>query len=236
VVQWVHMRLPARALVAALAATTLALPSGAQSEPPSAAPAPAAPEQAPAAPTGDPPAATKEAPATSAGGYSWTDKPKKRRATRRAAAPKIDPSAPLATYPGFRMLPGGRSTVWVTVSRKVKVDVRRSAGRVSYVLARTQVGIRNNTNPLVTHYFDTPLSRAWLRPDEAGAQLVLELRENVALKHRVVDGPHGTMILQIDLPRGSKRRGAQQVMPTNAKKGQIFVPAKQDRRGTGARP
>jgi hypothetical protein len=230
-----RMRLPARALAAALAVTALALPGGAQPAPAPEAPAPAA-DQAPSAPAVDRPEAEKK-PATAAGGYSWTDKPTKRRASsRRAPLPKIDPRAPLATYPGFRMLPGGGSMVWVMVSKKVKVDARRAAGRVSYVLWRAQVGIRNNTNPLVTHYFDTPLSRAWLRPEKEGAELVLELRENVQLKHRVVDGPRGTMILEIELPRSSKRHGAQQVMPPDAKKGQLFVPAERGRRGTGARP
>jgi hypothetical protein len=131
---------------------------------------------------------------------------------------KVDPNAPLATYPGFRMLKAGKSAVWVYVSRKVKVDVRRAAGRVTYVMSGAQVGIWNNTNPLVTHYFRTPLSRAWLRPEKGGAELVLELRENVQPTHRVVDGPRGTMILQVELPRPSQPYAASPPgKPQNAK-------------------
>jgi hypothetical protein len=224
-----RMRLAARALIVALAASALTLPSGAQTSPPAPSePAPSAPPSAPA----DADKSAGKAPGP-VGGYSWSDKPKKGRAARRAL-PKLDPKAPLATYPGFRMLPGGGSTVWVMVSKKVSVDVRRARGRVSYVLSRAQVGIWNNTNPLITHYFDTPLSRAWLRPEKGGAELVLELRENVEPKHRVVDGPGGTMILHVELPRASKRHTAQQVMPPDAKKGQVFVPSEPSRRRKGA--
>jgi hypothetical protein len=204
-------------------------------------PAPAAPSPAPAA-TGDaraapaapgaPAAEGEKKPPPQAGGYSWTDKKpaRARRWVKRTRRVKFDPKAPFATYPGFRMLAGGKSSVWVYVSKKVSVDVRRAAGRVAFVLSGAQVASFNNTHPLVTHYFNTPLSRAWLRPDKGGAELVLELRENVTPTHRVVDGPAGTMILQIELPRASRTYVAQPVQSRDATKGQILVPAKPRRR------
>jgi hypothetical protein len=131
-------------------------------------------------------------------GYSWTDKPAKPGKWRPKK--KIDPNAPIATFPGFRMLGDGSSQVWVQVTRKVNV----TATATSFVLVGAQVNVRNNTNALVTEFFDTPLARAKLKPDPAGAQLVLELRESVAAKHRIVDGPGGSMMLYIDLPKAQK--------------------------------
>ncbi|MBX3127131.1 MAG: hypothetical protein KF718_10460 [Polyangiaceae bacterium] len=145
-------------------------------------------------------AAAKQAP-TSTGGYSWSNKP---TGKRRAPRHKVDPNAAIATFPGFMMLPDGSSQVWVYLSKKVTVSVSQAPGRVTYLLAGADVAVRNNTNALVTEYFDTPLSRARLVRDKAGAQLVLELREGGAPQHVVEDGPGGTVRLRIRLPKAAR--------------------------------
>ncbi|MCC6666127.1 MAG: hypothetical protein IT375_20395 [Polyangiaceae bacterium] len=139
-----------------------------------------------------------EKPAGPTPGYTWSDKPAK--GGKWKPKKKLDPNAPIATFPGFRMLGDGSSQLWVHVSKKVAV----TAAATSFVLVGAQVAVRNNTNALVTEYFDTPLARAKLKPDAAGAQLVLEMRESAAAKHRVVDGPGGSMVLYIDLPKSQK--------------------------------
>lgn len=143
-------------------------------------------------------AKAEEKPAGPTPGYSWSDKPAKGGKWRPKK--KLDPNAPIATFPGFRMLGDGSSQIWVHVSKKVAV----TAAATSFVLVGAQVAVRNNTNALVTEYFDTPLARAKLKRDAAGAQLVLELREAASAKHRVVDGPGGSMVLYIDLPKAQK--------------------------------
>ncbi|MCA9600143.1 MAG: hypothetical protein KC776_42865 [Myxococcales bacterium] len=161
--------------------------------------APEAPSEAPAeAPSGK--AAEKEKPPGVTGGYSWSKKPRRHYRGKRR---KIDPNAPIATYPGFMMLPDGTSQLWVYVNKKVPVQVSKAPGRVTFVLTGAQIAVWNNTHVLATQFFDTPLSRARLRPDKAGAQLVLELRENVTPTHTVIDGPRGTMVLRVSLPRPS---------------------------------
>lgn len=137
-------------------------------------------------------------------GYSWSDKPAKKGKWRPRKQVKFDPNTPIATYPGFRMLADGSSQVWVQVTRKVSVTAPNTSGMPTFVLAGAQVAVHNNTNALVTEYFDTPLARAKLKADAGGAQLVLELRENVAVKQRIVDGPRGSMVLYIDLPKAQK--------------------------------
>lgn len=185
---------------AALLTSGLALAQGSKHAAPARrAPAPSA--RASAAPSGS--AAPRKGPSVT-GGYSWSDKPRKgRHHWRRAWHPRrhFDPNAPIATFPGFRMLPGGKSEVWVNLSKSVNVQVRRAPGRVVYVLGGAEVTIRNNTHPLVTTYFDTPLARARLVPQKDGAELVLELREKVKPSYRVAVGPGGTSVLEVTLPR-----------------------------------
>jgi hypothetical protein len=141
------------------------------------------------------------------GGYSWSDKPAKGKSHHTYKKKKLDPNAPIATYPGFRMLPDGSSQVWVRVNRKVSVTSAATSGLPTFVLMGAVVPTHNNTNPLVTTWFETPLARARLKNDAAGAQLTLELREQVSVKHRVVDGPGGSMLLYVDLPKPSKSYG-----------------------------
>ncbi len=164
----------------------------------------AAPSPAPsgsAAPSGAAAPSTSAAPkpAGVTGGYAWTDKPRARPA-RRARRRKFDASAPIATFPGFRMLPDGRSQVFVSISKSVDVQVRRSAGRVVYVLGGSVVAIRNNTNALVTTWFKTPLARARLSRARGGAELVLELRQAVEPTFRIATLPGGWITLEVTLP------------------------------------
>lgn len=197
-------RVPAPLAVLAGLICLAALPALAQSARPGGSAAPPAKagggSAAPAASSGAP-----AKPPAPMGGYSWHDKPRHRgHHHRRRVRLHFDPNAPIATFPGFRMLPGGRSMVWVSVDHKVPVKVHRAAGRISYLLSGAQVSIRNNTNALVTTYFDTPLSRARLVPVKQGTEFVLELREKVQPSYKVVDGPHGTMVLEVTLPAPSK--------------------------------
>jgi hypothetical protein len=137
------------------------------------------------------------------GGYSWQDKPRRKR-RKKAVAPPLDPNKPLATYPGFAVQPDGTSKIWLSINKKVPVEVRRAAGRVVFVLRQVQVGVRNNTNPLVTTHFQTAVSSARLVREKDGAQLVVELREKVEPTHRVTGAAGGTMLLEITVPRPTR--------------------------------
>ena len=171
-------------------------------------PPPAAPAAAPQAPAAGEAGADKEKakePKPSVtGGYTWTDKKPRRR--RRWARRKFDPNAPIATYPGFLMLPDGSSQVWVYVNKKVPVVVSAAAGRVTYILTGASIAVYNNTRTLRTEYFDTPLRSARLRRDKNGAQLILNMREATGTpSHKVESGPGGIMVLRIQLPKAKKR-------------------------------
>jgi hypothetical protein len=157
---------------------------------------------APAAPAPTAPQAAAPAPAGTTGGYSWRDKPRRKR--KKKAAPRIDPDKPLATYPGFALQPDGTSKIWLSVNKKVPVEVRKAAGRIVFVLRQVQIGVRNNSNPLVTTHFPTAVASARLVPSKVGAELVVELRDRVQPSHRVTDGPSGSMLLEITVPRPTR--------------------------------
>jgi hypothetical protein len=210
------MVVPRRTWPALLLAGVLALGAGmarGQSGAGSAARAPASAQpdrgsaRSPAGPSGSAEASEPEPQTPSVTpGYSWTDKPRKRRVRRRRI--KYDPNAPHVTFPGFRMLPDGSSLIWVVVDKKTSVEVHRAQGQVTYVLTGAAVHTRNNTYPLVTTHFNTPVSRLRLVPRDAGAHLVVELREAVQPVHQVIDGPRGMMVLQVRLPRASRQYAA----------------------------
>jgi hypothetical protein len=104
------------------------------------------------------------------------------------------------------------------------------------VLSGATVGHANNSRPLVTHFFATPLSRAQLRPEKGGAELVLELREAVEPTHRVVAGPGGTMILQIELPRPTRSYAAELAPQRARQRGRPVTRSRAPRSRGGAGP
>jgi hypothetical protein len=118
--------------------------------------------------------------------------------------PRVDVSKPIATYPGFRMLPGGRSEVWLRVSQPVAVTCKRADSKLTCFMPGVQVGVRNNTNPLVTSHFNSPISRAQLRPVRGGAKLVVELRESVEPLHTTAPEPGGTMLLHVTVGKAAR--------------------------------
>ncbi len=99
------------------------------------------------------------------------------------------------------MLADGTSRVSLLVTRTTAVTPQATGRRVSYFLKDAQVGVHNNTNPLVTLHFATPLSRVKLVREKTGATLVLELREDVKTAHLTRSGPGQSMVLEVSVPR-----------------------------------
>lgn len=145
-----------------------------------------------------------------AGGYTWSEKKpvatvKKAHVTRR-----IDPERPLAEAPNFEMRADGSSVVTLSISRTTEINQRamgpgKSKGRVVvFQMKQVQIGIRNNTNPLITEHFQTPLRRVVLRREGKGAILRLEFRDDVQITHAVKAGPHGSVLVEIAIPKPTR--------------------------------
>ena len=198
--------------------------------PPSAQPAPTATDKG--STPGDKAAQPSEQeakPAGPTGGYSWSDKPRK-RARRAARLPRHDPGAPLATFPAFRLRPDGTSVITVTLSRRSKVEMNARGRIVSLRLPGVYVDVRNNTNPLVTSHFATPVQSTRLRAEKDGASLIIELREPLTPTHRELVGPRGTMVLEVTVPAGSapasRPAGSSSTMKLNSGSPPSTVPTK----------
>ncbi len=123
----------------------------------------------------------------------------------KTKAPKFDPSLPTVTYPGFQLLASGASQLWVAVSRAVEVRQERKGSQLIFILGGAQVGTANNTNPLITTHFDTPMASARLLPAKEGARLTIWLREDIEPTHRILPGPRGTMLLAVTFPKAKKK-------------------------------
>jgi hypothetical protein len=129
-----------------------------------------------------------------------------RKSKRAGRAAKGDtrprPGAPVATFPGFRMLPNGGSRIYVELTKNVNVDERKSGGAVVFTLRGAQVLSRNNRNALITTHFSTPVARARLVPAGMDLDLVIDLRKGVDATHQMVPADNGTVRLEIDFPPG----------------------------------
>ena len=127
-----------------------------------------------------------------------TKKTKKRSHGRAEAKPR--PDAAVATFPGFRLLPDGRSRIYVELSKSVTVDEHKTDQALTFTLHDAQVLVKNNKNPLITTHFATPVSRARLVPAGVDLNLVLDLRKAQVATHQVVPGDNGSARLEIDFP------------------------------------
>ena len=86
---------------------------------------------------------------------------------------------PLVAWPGFQMVPGG-SRLFVVLTSAQPVGEAQRAGRTRvYHIAGSRILLSNNRRPLITEAFNTPVSRAFLRPARGGTDLVVELRADV---------------------------------------------------------
>jgi hypothetical protein len=111
------------------------------------------------------------------------------------------------------MLAGGRSEVWLRVSQPVVVTRKRVDNRLTYFLPGVQIGVHNNTNPLITTHFNSPVSQAKLRRVRGGAELVVDLRESVDALHTTTQEPTGTMLLRVTLGKAGREYASRMPLP-----------------------
>jgi hypothetical protein len=144
-------------------------------------------------------------------GYTWSEKCSSGKSKSPTSKVRVDPSRPLADAPSFEMRTDGTSVVTVGLSRQTDIvqpliATKKKSNLRSFalLLKQAQVGVKNNTNPLITAHFQTPLERVTLRHDKQGAILRLEFREDVQVSHTVKVGPHGSVLIEIVIPKPTK--------------------------------
>ncbi len=116
----------------------------------------------------------------------------------------VRPGAPTVTYPGFEVLPDGRSVVTVDTTGPTTVTEEKAEGRIILNLAGVSVPYKVNKLPLVTTNFPTQVSRVEVeQANGGGANVILELRETSTSTHEMTK-IEGGMRLTITLPRSEK--------------------------------
>jgi hypothetical protein len=123
--------------------------------------------------------------------------------TARVAADARAGALAGVVMPGFETLADGSSRLFVELSKPVAYDTKAARGSVTYVLRGAHVLRRNNTNPLVTVYFDTPVTTARLVPHGHDLWFVVELRADVRPAVTMDAGKDGSAVMRIELPKGS---------------------------------
>ncbi|AUX31551.1 MULTISPECIES: hypothetical protein [Sorangium] len=175
-------------------ASPLALAQGAPA-------APAAPKAAPAPANAAPQKAAAGSPRGQSAGAA---QPARQRAARARKPKPKDAQAdltgrPVATFPGFRMLPTGGSRVFVQIhGGKVDVAESKAAGRLVYRM-KGAGAIQTNRFPLVTSFFATPVTQVQLVDQGNDLDMVIELRAQADATYRVIETDQG-MVLQVDFP------------------------------------
>jgi hypothetical protein len=166
--------------------------------PPPATPPPSAPKAAPAAPkdapkdkpkdgaAGDAKAGDKTAePSTPAVNNEGVFRISGSKGTGKATAKGTGKAAPkkpveqglIAQWPGFHLTSDGGSEVMVEFSKTLPAPTEhRAKGSITYVFKGARITKHNNSNPLVTVHFNTPIAVARLVPKGADVHLVIELR------------------------------------------------------------
>ncbi|MBM4360722.1 MAG: hypothetical protein FJ096_21660 [Deltaproteobacteria bacterium] len=112
---------------------------------------------------------------------------------------------PLVTLPGFKMLPSGRSRVFVEVTGRVEVS-EDDEGRVLKLHLRG-VGVPEKVNrlPLVTSHFESAVERVRVLPIGDGADVVIELRAKVEHWTKLKPSRVGTR-LTVDFGKPPEKR------------------------------
>ncbi|HEY1693679.1 MAG TPA: hypothetical protein VGG39_16035 [Polyangiaceae bacterium] len=198
------MRFPSRAalLTAALAlAPAVASSARAQDAPAATGPAQAPPAAAPtdsAAPSGS------AAPVIPATGYGWSTTPHRHgpHRPRRPGRAAANAQKPDAILPGFETLADGSTRLFVQLTKPVTYATKASPGVLTYVLKGAYADKWNNTNPLVTVHFNTPVTTARLVPHGQDLWFVVDLRSNVTPQVTMDATKEGGAMLRIDFPKG----------------------------------
>ncbi len=111
---------------------------------------------------------------------------------------------PVVTYTGFRVHDDGSASLRVEVTESVPVTKKQEGTVVTYTLKGARITIRNNRNPLLAKHFASNVLSATLVPEKDAVSLVVKLRKEAALTHRMVEQAGGAATLYVDVPKAPK--------------------------------
>ena len=149
------------------------------------------------------------------------------RATRRRGRRRAP--AQVVTWPGFQAQPDGSSTFFLQVTGPVEYERHVTTGRVEILLPNTRTHVRNSRRPLITRYYDTPVTLAKLeRRGRRDLAFVFTMRADVAPTVRTEERG-GFTFIYVSFPAGNYLpRDAVRVAPADPSERVAPAPAASD--------
>jgi hypothetical protein len=104
----------------------------------------------------------------------------------------------------------GSTRLFIELSKPVAYDTKVRGSSITYVLKGARAGRRNNTNPLVTVHFNTPVTSARLVPHGQDLWFVVQLRAKVQPAVTMDAAKDGGAVMRIEMPKGEYLPGGAQ--------------------------
>jgi hypothetical protein len=111
------------------------------------------------------------------------------------------------TWPGFMMRPDSGSRLFLQATKDLTYEKTVTKNRVRLVFKDAQVFLHNNSNPLVTMNFNTPLKTAYLKRHKKSVELVMELKVPAEVVITQASDADGYCYLFVDFPIGAFETG-----------------------------
>lgn len=120
----------------------------------------------------------------------------------------------LISWPGVQFAADGRSRFFVQTSSATPVESRLDGNRYVVRIKGVRVPLRTNRLPLETHFFNTPVQRAYVVARGRDAEVVFELRANVTPTTTSETAASGYHFVYVDFPSGSYAPAANSPLPS----------------------
>jgi hypothetical protein len=112
---------------------------------------------------------------------------------------------PAITWPGFQMMPDGSSRVFVQITTQVDVSAALVNGKVVVDFGNVSIAGRNNRRPMITKFFNTPVTAVEVKRAQKRTTLILSMRAPVEPRVSHEQVKSGFHFVYIDFPPGTYR-------------------------------
>jgi hypothetical protein len=120
-----------------------------------------------------------------------------------AARAKAGTNPPAITWPGFQMRSDGSSRVFVQTTSQVDVSAALVDGKVVVDFGNVTIPNANNRLPLITKFFNTPVTLVEVKRAKKRTTLVLTMRTPVEPRVSHEQASSGFHFVYVDFPPGA---------------------------------
>lgn len=108
----------------------------------------------------------------------------------------------MLSWPGFQMMPDGSSRVFLQMSEAVPHAVTREGNTLVVTLKGAKILHRNHGRPLLTQFFNTPVTRVKVKRVRRALRVEISLRADVTPQVRAVTGADGLHYVYVEFAAG----------------------------------